>query len=65
MIILARGRSKRSKGRGRSKANKRITWKQIMEKVRAGKELTKREREFMSRSLDRRRRAKNEGRRRR
>jgi hypothetical protein len=34
---------------------KRLTWKEIMKKVREGKKLSKREREFMSRSLKRRR----------
>ena len=35
-------------------AKRKITWKKIMEKVRKGQKLTKAEREFMSRSLKRR-----------
>ena len=52
------GRSRKG-GRGRG-SSKRINWHEIMRKVREGEHLTKREREFLSRALDRRKKAKDE-----
>jgi len=63
---LARGRGKgrrsrkRSGGRSRKRSGKRINWHEIMRKVREGEHLTKREREYIARALDRRKKAKNE-----
>ena len=52
---------KRSRKGGRGKgSSKRINWHEIMRKVREGEPLTKREREFLSRALDRRKKAKDE-----
>jgi len=60
------GRKKgRGRSRGKSGSRKRITWDSIMRKVREGKSLTEREREFISRSLDRRRTSEEERRRKR